>query len=1498
MPISPLTRNSDGNSHATDVRNDVASKQPVADFPPVERTKQDRPPVYSATAGENDGGALDDLLNDYSYGASQPSTPGQAVTAEYTKHEPVESHAEGIKSLTEPLSTTPTNIRGIDDNPQRQTPVTMSSQPPSTAQTDPSPQDHHSSIAASVLEVLDSHEKPNSSAAELSPADSPTIIPKPTSPSPKSPSSSQDAYASSNYWAQMRANLKTKRSASQDPSSHKSDPSTDKSNRSSNESVRTATPNPPKPAVSDGRSGSFTSYTPIPKFPDQRSPSSPFGRAAGGARPTIDTGGGRTFSMTNMSGGTRGELGQRRGSGSDVKRPVIDIRSPIGNRPALNSPVIASMPLATNGGGVPRPGSRGRNLGEQVYGGDLPVFAPRDGLPLDFHNPRPQSPSRGPPRPQSPSRGLQSPQSPARVPPRPQSPSRGPPRSQSPSSAPPRPQSPSRGHPRPQSPARGPPRPQSPARGVSSTKNIPVTQIDKERRTPSPLKDMREDMKEMAEMNVLPVNRTPSPLRSGIIAEAVVEVNPELPPKDVPVPPKKITPIVSALPAQPQPAQWEKKDTLPAIPPVTDPPQSDLERSRSPSPDAEWRDDQESQPEHMPQKRITVFLQEHGKRKESQGLPPLPTEPPPPLPTQSLPPLPPRAPPSVPQKLPPEVLAESSQPMATETPQPVTAPLPVQTQLLPAVPTNRDDPVERMRKFFELEQPTQLNPPPRAPFLEFPTGIHPRRTESSIDSHAASNPVVPPPVPATHRSIPSSSSIQHSIQHSRSASASAATPMTHSREPSKDSPIHQLPELDVSRPFTWGPLAFEQPLPNSVKEEPEPVLREEIRHLDDVDEEPEPLKEENQCLADVDEEEDEDWEKVEEEDAREEFPPSEERKESPEQPDRSPPEIPSAQRMSSIVNTAEATAPPESETEENADNLADLPDHQTHKSPHPDDISNAASSDIEGDLPSKYRDRDITSFIVQSRGLQSRDSDKPMSRDSDKPILPQLHTNPVPVESSAQHLTLDFLPPFMLGKDIPEMSTVAQRVGAYQSRREQMVKADTGLGGWLIHMSQSRSPSFPQRKVPTLALLTIESPNMRRVSRDSFRVPTSPSASALSFTGSGKVGRKMISKMMMGGKRLGAATKNKIDKLGTTTGDKRTSGDIHYTRPSGEEYGKSPTFQQRNSREEGLESPVVRSSGVSQERIDSEPELKDISYGQDNQPVGLRVSTPIQMTPVDAEPSTSFAQMPLPAQPESTYRASRDDLPSLLTNDFPRAGSSLANPVISAKEETQGAGRHKFSSSISVGGKVSKLFTTDSKQKHHSDSTEYPSTSPQQSPRQKSKFSKFVSDLSQSSVTGKRPESPVTASPNPPPPPDKSQFRSPAESSSRLKGFLADLNSRDITGKPQTSHGSPTTSSRVPADRPSTSGFSRFISELGKRDITGRTEEERIAMQRRREQEVTYVPAQSVVYDETASDWEIKLEKMEDVLPHIPVDILVDSLKRAGGDEERAIGLAVIKMKG
>ena len=75
--------------------------------------------------------------------------------------------------------------------------------------------------------------------------------------------------------------------------------------------------------------------------------------------------------------------------------------------------------------------------------------------------------------------------------------------------------------------------------------------------------------------------------------------------------------------------------------------------------------------------------------------------------------------------------------------------------------------------------------------------------------------------------------------------------------------------------------------------------------------------------------------------------------------------------------------------------------------------------------------------------------------------LPPLQTPPL--SNELQQYSFNYLPSFMLSKDIPDMSSVAQRVGAYQSRREQMIKADSGLRGWLVQVQQSIPPNLPQR---------------------------------------------------------------------------------------------------------------------------------------------------------------------------------------------------------------------------------------------------------------------------------------------------------------------------------------------------------------------------------------------------------------------------------------------------
>jgi hypothetical protein len=384
----------------------------------------------------------------------------------------------------------------------------------------------------------------------------------------------------------------------------------------------------------------------------------------------------------------------------------------------------------------------------------------------------------------------------------------------------------------------------------------------------------------------------------------------------------------------------------------------------------------------------------------------------------------------------------------------------------------------------------------------------------------------------------------------------------------------------------------------------------------------------------------------------------------------------------------------------------------------------------------------------------------------------------------------------------------------------------------------------------------------------------------------------MISKMKIGGKKIGAVTKNTIDKLGSSDPYKRHSGE--------KQDSPVPYSPGRASQESRAEIP----------RRDTFEEVADTrgreyGYTNDGQPVGLGLSAPPRPYAGEASPQSpssfaSFSQGPPQVGRSESYA---------MDNQRPHTPMSPGT-VISKKEKD--ASRHGFSASTS-GGKVSKLFKTDGKSKRHSDTPGYSPPTDTTSPKQKSKFSKFVGDLAQSSITGTKighgyssSQSNIGASPPPPPPPDKAQFRS-ASDGTALKGFMSDLASRDITGgRPRTpSQPYPGQSSQLQSsapltnseDRPSGGGFSRFISDLNKRDITGASEQNRLAAQRRREQETHQNMAKPKKYDDTASDWDVKITQMEDVLPHIRRELLAESLIQAGGDEQRAIGLAVINSR-
>lgn len=392
----------------------------------------------------------------------------------------------------------------------------------------------------------------------------------------------------------------------------------------------------------------------------------------------------------------------------------------------------------------------------------------------------------------------------------------------------------------------------------------------------------------------------------------------------------------------------------------------------------------------------------------------------------------------------------------------------------------------------------------------------------------------------------------------------------------------------------------------------------------------------------------------------------------------------------------------------------------------------------------------------------------------------------------------------------------------------------------------------------------------------------------------------------MGGQKLGAATK----KMASGSGDKHSSADMAYARRSSELTRHSPpdTIVYPSDPMSGTtDSPNVlyqphRSPQFGREAEGGANLVRGRAFSDASSTVGLGLSSQqpnVRHTPSQSTSSfNNYPQVQGSERPQSPYY-----------------GHDPSMGPVSKKESKAGGGSHAFSASVS-GGKVSNLFGNP-KAKRNSD--EYQSLSP----KQKSKFSKFINDLSQQSITGTKhstspSQSRTMGSPPPPPPPDKTQFRATSEGSGgKLKGFLSDLNSRDITGakagekSPRQNTSAGTVGGRGGRGRgggggggggrggggEGGGGLKGFMADLSQRDITGATEQDRLAAQRRREQEVTHQPAPPTMYDETASDWEVKLETMEDVLPHIRRDKLAEALMQAGGDEQRAIGLAVINSR-
>ena len=1057
-----------------------------------------------STASDASGGALDDLLDGYGY-ESPPKTPIElrapenSLPDELVKATAEEDHSTrpraeevekdtsnpGVIEQVDITSLPPKEIsKPADSQSSAADPPThlemsnpVETQSP-TAKPPSPPMDDSRSFLTDVLKAFDTKESTSSTLSPSIPPGS-TAIPArdskhdstPKSPHVASPTTGSSSYASSNYWAQMRANLKTKHSVSttQDMSrtaSHKTDDSSVA--RSSDESSRPTKPNFP-PVSSDGRSGSFTSYTPIPKFPESRPrrPSSPglglpgvrYGRPA---RPTIDTSG-RTMSLTDAP---------RRDLASDMNRPFFDVR---GSNPS--SLVMGNSPFAPAGssGSGPRPSSRQRNREDEIARGNLPVFAPRDVLHADM---RSRSMERGPgPRPQSPAR----PQSPLRgasptplsqnvrvASPTPRSPN--PVGVASPTPPPARPQSPARGT-RGVSPARNiiPLGPDTKSRSSSSLKEGPV-QDPKESlvpqhlvRTPSPLHGIPEEKE--TQKKGLPPARTLSPQKPAPIQKdtPVAITLPAVPPKDSFSPARSIT---QNVPFQNVPPDPKEKIGLPSITPIVMPAaESPVDRNESPSPDPEWREEEEEQLSPV-DKRTTIFLQEASRKKDS--LPPLPTELPPPVPQL-------------------ERVVASEEPVTVE--QKVTNPLipqPSTPVLESRFPRNGTDSSREqsgkakgstgVRGSTEstASRPVSITYPdtkhdssPLSPTAH-PSPKQPQR-ESPLPSHSPPETPTKKPSRPTHKKNASSvfstfswrsratSSPRASGEHRRTPSANPSTPSdgnVHS------SPVVQLPELDVSRPITWGPLAFAavSSSPGKGEDVPEVPSLPSQRDWENVEV---PQIPKNVLSLDLggprlDEPLNINPVKVAEESLVR----------SPESSSRS--------RSKAIQEKdVEATAPPASE-------LDDVPARDLDKGKSPqieeeDTILNTETMSCDNHtgtestfIRSKYLDRDITSFITSESANNGHNS----NRNSSRPLtpkfanLPTLQIPPVPEESIIPPLTPEMMPDYMSGRDIPEMSTVAQRIGAYQSRREQMIKADTGLRTWLLHVQTIRKPDLPQRISP------------------------------------------------------------------------------------------------------------------------------------------------------------------------------------------------------------------------------------------------------------------------------------------------------------------------------------------------------------------------------------------------------------------------------------------------
>ena len=621
---------------------------------------------------------------------------------------------------------------------------------------------------------------------------------------------------------------------------------------------------------------------------------------------------------------------------------------------------------------------------------------------------------------------------------------------------------------------------------------------DKSSRTPSPLKEIPEvdeistDIPARA-LDKIPEKHAPQVHFPGYIDPLAKSVKaPIMAPSS---PPPQTSRPQGSQPLSPRPA---KKVTLPSIPPIKIPPLvGQVDRTQSPSPDLEKKDLEEELDTVAPEKRTTVFLQEAGKRKESTPLPPLPISPSYPLP---LPPAPKE--PSLPMDPPdpavdrpvsgrdlPPLPGESLSAVHSETPAPAQDEPPVQIRddrfsWAPDTPTPMKAPHKQVDDYEDMNhvEPQESNPSIPTPSAPSAPVVENKLLESQggSNSHEMQDLYTQESGRTTHRM-----NHAHTPQHSVSSKVSSHTPFTPVAEPrigslegpsghDEGSPVHQLPELEIPRPITWGPLSF-----GGLGGEPIPQVPQ------------------SYTLPEADEESD--WEKVEKHEAQEDVPTVDVRNRLVEklQPDLAGVGRSLESRKTGEKGIAGSTEKGASEgVTQNGDVVREslAVGHLVEKN---DGFANepVAGTTVERYVPdeevrtgrlnkgkekeiyqdseparsvretspdpslyrSKYVDRDITSFFVDSVNLSARPQTPP-------PPVPPVQARPNSPHASIQPFAIDFLPPFMLAKDIPEMSTAAQRVGAYQSRRQQMINTNTGLHSWLLEISQNRPLSTPQRK--------------------------------------------------------------------------------------------------------------------------------------------------------------------------------------------------------------------------------------------------------------------------------------------------------------------------------------------------------------------------------------------------------------------------------------------------